>query len=185
MYDIGFILWTNTSATASDLSIVHTQVIHRNLKHGMTSGTYPFVHILHTHAQCYLQNVHYSSEHFSLLLPHGQMYTTYDNDELQAIKDNVPVSMHHFNPSTSLDDISTYFFGQMEILDMVRLTFTARYPVREFNDFVLKVRRTLDYLVVCDMVITTEPQPELTDTIRTYRTVYQLLMFAVQRAQRV
>jgi len=67
---------------------------------------------------------------------------------------------------------------------MVRLTFTARYPVREFNDFVLKVRRTLDYLAVCDSVTTTEPHPELTDTVRTYRTVYQLLVFAVQRAQK-
>ena len=82
MYAIGFILWTNTSATALDLSIVHTQVIHRNMKHSTTSGTYPFVHILHTHAQCYLQNVYYGSEHFSLLLPHGLMYTTYDHDKI-------------------------------------------------------------------------------------------------------
>ena len=119
-----------------------------------------------------------------LLLPHGQMYTTYDHDKIQAIQDNLPVSMYHFNPSTSLDDVSIDLFGQMEILDMVRLTFAARYPVREFNDFILKVRRILDYLAVCDLVTTTEPHPELTDTVRTYQTVYQLLVFAVQRAQK-
>jgi len=184
MYDIGFILWTNTSATASDLSIVHTQVIHRNLKHGMTSGTYPFVHILHTHAQCYLQNVYYGSEHFSLLLPHGQMYTIYDHDKIQLMQENVPVPMYHFNPSTTLDDISFDLFGQNVTLDMIRLTFTARYPVREFNDFVHKVRRVLNYLEICDMVSTAPPHPEFIDTVRKYQTVYQLLVFATDRAQK-
>ena len=130
-----------------------------------------------------MQNVYYGVEHCSLLLPHGQqLYTTYDNDKIQAIQDNVPVPTHHFNPSTSLDEISNDLFGQMEILDMVRLTFTAKYPVRECNDFVLKVRRTLEYLIVCDSAIITEPYTELTNTVRKCRTVNQLLVLAVQRA---
>jgi hypothetical protein len=131
-----------------------------------------------------LQNVYYGSEHFSLLLPHGQMYTIYDHDKIRLIQENVPVPMYHFNPSTTLDDVSPDLFGQMVVLDMVRLTLTARYPVREFNDFVHQVRRVLDYLAVCDLVSTTKPHPELIDTVRKYRTVYQLLVVAMRRAQK-
>jgi hypothetical protein len=112
------------------------------------------------------------------------MYTIYDHDKIQLIQENVPVPMYHFNPSTTLDDVSFNLFGQNVTLDMIRLTFTARYPVREFNDFVHKVRRVLDYLEICDMVSTAPPHPELIDTVRKYQTVYQLLVFAMDRAQK-
>jgi hypothetical protein len=178
MYDVGFVMWINASMRPDVLHVTYSHTIHRNLKHGNTTTIFPFIHILNTPMDHYLQGEKYHMEHFSLLLPFNQMYTTYTPECIQINNDN-NVSIPHliYNPTKTISDIYYHLVSYDILLKLIYRTIKSRFSIRDFHAHVERVKAVMEYIDNTTSS-TQDPYPDITPTVYAHRVLYRLLLVA-------